>query len=219
MNDRISIIAAVMNRPDRVQPALDNWTQIQGIHEIILVDWSSTPAIPTTHPDPRVQIHRVQGEPRWQLTPAYNLAADIAQGDILLKLDIDYHLDPDFLSRTLMQPGQFRHGDWSIGQGTDDIHLSGFLMVNAADFRAAGRYNESITTYGQDDSELYQRLRKMGLEGVSITRLNGIRHIPHPDTDRHANQPAHIPATPPAPWRVNADCRTWTRHPDRTWTR
>lgn len=216
MSPRISIIAACMNRPDRAAAAVANWLQIHGISEIILVDWSSTPAITLPH-DPRLQILRVENEPHWMLAPAYNLAAEQATGDILLKLDVDYRLQPDFLANTKMRLGQYRHGDWAIGQGTDDIHLAGFLMVKAWDFWAAGGYNEAIRSYGHDDTELYRRLnRDIGLEGVSITRWNGIEHIPHDDRLRFGNQSPGGTKTYPTEFRRDS---TWTQHPDRTWTR
>lgn len=208
---KTSIIAAVMNRDDRVKPALENWLAVLGVDEIMLVDWSSKNPV---QPVDGVRVVRVENEPKWHLAAAYNLAATLASGDRLMKLDIDYRLRPDFLNRTLMRTGQFRHGDWSICENVDDKHLSGFMLIQKADFWAAGGYNEAITGYGHDDTELYARLRKSGLEGVSITKLNGIEHIPHDNASRFGNQPAST-------WdgKEFRGASTWTQQEDGTWTR
>lgn len=215
MKPRVSIIAAVMNRPERITDAVANWLLVDGVDEIVVVDWNSTPPVELPA-HPILQVHRVEEEPYWMLSPAYNLAADMASGDVLLKLDADYRLEPDFLKRTLMQPGQFRRGNWSIGANTNDMYLCGFLMVTAEDFRTVGGYNEAFTGYGQDDTDLYARLCALGREEVSITRLNGIHHVPHGDDLRHQNESPAGRGNAPAEFVRNSQ---WSRSPYGVWTR
>jgi len=193
-NRTVSVISAVMNRDERVIPAVENWKKIEGVDEIILLDWSSKNPIGEID---GVKVVRVDGEERWILTSAFNLAAEHASGDIMLKLDIDYRLEPDFLNRTKMKDTQFRHGSWRIVFEPNDLHLAGFLMVKREDFWKVGGYNEKIVVYGHDDSELYNRLAASGLEKVPITPLNGIKHIPHDYKSRHINQGGNYNPVPP----------------------
>jgi len=190
MNGRISVISAVMNRNDRVMSALQNWREVSGIYEIILVDWSSNP--PVSDRGLADKLIRVDGEENWILSSAFNLAADHASGDIIMKLDIDYRLDKSFLQNTSMKRGQFRVGSQRmiLDKGNDN-YLIGFLMMYRDDFFKVGGYNESIVLYGGDDTELYNRaVNSAGLEKIPISPLYGISHLEHPEKDRYCNQKA-----------------------------
>ena len=50
-----------------------------------------------------------------------------------------------------------------------------------------GGYNERITTYGWDDSDLYFRFKKLGLENKPL-KNDLIHHIPHKDDVRTTGQ-------------------------------
>lgn len=179
-----------MNRPHLVESALQNWIACRGIDEIILVDWSSQPSIvmPGSVNDERIKSLRVNGERYWQLSPAYNFAALQATGDVLIKMDVDYRIEPDFLERTKIRDGQFRCGEWRLGRNDNEKYLSGFLMAWTKDFWAAGGYNENIKVYGHDDIELYARLAQHGLERLPVTGYNGILHVEHDNKLRRINQ-------------------------------
>ena len=63
-------------------------------------------------------------------------------------------------------------------------------------------YNERIVTYGYDDEDLIRRLRESGLTARPL-ELDTLRHIPHSDESRTANQvlPDNLTERPPwAPW-------------------
>ena len=59
--------------------------------EHLVLDWSSRSAVDRSQlpRDPRLRLERVEGEPRWNLCRAYNLAVRLARGNLLLKLDAD----------------------------------------------------------------------------------------------------------------------------------
>jgi glycosyltransferase involved in cell wall biosynthesis len=106
----ISVIVAVMNREKRLKETLENWLKYDWFDEIIVVDWSSD--VPFSYDHPMVKVYRVDNEPTWILTHAYNLAASLATGDILVKMDSDYQIDDRFSKIFPIPEGSYYHGTW-----------------------------------------------------------------------------------------------------------
>lgn len=104
-----SLIAACRNRQDSLRKVLPSWAAVQGVEELVLVDWSSSPpladlvadVLPEEH---RMRVIRVEGEAQWVLSRAYNLAASAATRADLLRVDCDYTLAPNFLARHVLPP-------------------------------------------------------------------------------------------------------------------
>ena len=46
----------------------------------------------------------------------------------------------------------------NIARNENEIHFNGQLICNTTDFKVVNGYNERITTYGYDDTDLYDRL-------------------------------------------------------------
>ena len=93
---KFSIITATMDRNDILNDSLINWTKYDSINEIIIVDWSSkSPFELKNIKDDRINIYRVNGEREWVLSHAFNLSASLANGDVLIKMDVDYILKAD----------------------------------------------------------------------------------------------------------------------------
>jgi hypothetical protein len=170
-----------MNRNEHLASVIDSWIAIAD--EIVICDWSSSERVLDTiwpqicaHGD-KIRVVEVVGKSRWQLSPAFNLAARYARGEVLLKLDCDDEVTPDFASHHPMQPGVFYCGDWSRARHAQETYLNGVVMCWRADFARVGGYNEYITTYGWDDSDLYNRL-----DAVATRRAicnDTLRHLPH----------------------------------------
>lgn len=185
----VSIIAAVMNRDVRARMALRNWLEAAGVREIVLVDWSSEVPLQVA-PDPRVRVVRVEGEAHFILALALNLAASLATGQELVKMDIDYRVREDFFARLEGRPGRFHRGNNKrLGREDNERHLNGFLAVERAAFLAVGGFDERIAGYGMDDTDLYDRLTAAGLEGKDVFEKHGICHVPHARALSTANMP------------------------------
>jgi glycosyltransferase involved in cell wall biosynthesis len=187
----ISIFTSVMNRTERLKETIDNWLQYDWFDEIVVVDWSSEEEITIQHP--KVKVFRVLDEPRWILTQSFNLAASLTKGDILVKMDADYRIDGKFGNIFPLPQGTYYHGawfgPWSADEQIDDNakYLNGFVACHRKDFESVNGYNERITRYGWDDSDLYQRMDKI-LTPLLITSETGIWHEPHDDNTRTVNQ-------------------------------
>jgi hypothetical protein len=93
----VSIICACKNRYDALRVSLNSWMAFDEIKEIIIVDWSSDePINHLTKLDKRIKIIRVNDEKYFNQPQPLNLAASIATGDYILKMDCDYMLNPYF---------------------------------------------------------------------------------------------------------------------------
>lgn len=186
-NAGVSLVTCCMNREDNLIRALNSWVTCQDISEIIIVDWSSEGLVRDSLrdaeiTDPRIRVVRVEDEPRWILTYAFNVGFRVASCDRILKVDADIVLDPEFFSRNRLKPGHFIAGNWRSA-ANDQAHVNGFFYLFKADLAAVAGFNEHITTYGWDDDDIYDRL---GLHGVirSDVDIGTIHHLPHSDEER-----------------------------------
>ena len=91
----VSLICACKNRYDALRVSLNSWLAFKEIKEIIIVDWSSDePINHLTKLDKRIKVIRVENEKYFNQPQPLNLAASIATGDYILKVDCDYIINP-----------------------------------------------------------------------------------------------------------------------------
>lgn len=178
----LSIVCAVKNRTKSLRVALTSWLVAADVDEIVIVDWDSDEALnDLASLDPRILVVRVDDRPRFHLAAAFNLAAQVARGDMLLKLDADYVLNPFYPAArgVLPPPGAFATGHFQHG-GPFFAYLNGLLCVRKTDWHRVGGYNENIVDYGWDDDDFYTRLCAVGLKRLIVRPSPAsIFHIPH----------------------------------------
>lgn len=193
VKDGVSLIAACKDRTLTLSQAIWSWMSVRGIDEVVLVDWSSNPAIIDDLPEEmlrfkKMTLVRVTGQSDWVLSRAYNLAARVASYTRLMKVDCDTHLDPGFFEVHALKRGSFYAGDWRQldSSVSDELHVNGLLYAYRDEYLAVGGYDERITTYGWDDSDIAERLSKVS----TPTRIDysKVRHITHPASLRVVNQ-------------------------------
>lgn len=189
----VTLVTACMNRQANLLKVLPSWLATTA-DEVIIVDWSSTePVLPMVagFADPRIRVLRVEGEPRWILTHAFNLALRTASRETIYKLDCDIEVQPDFIEVNHLERGEFVRGYWraAIEAGSEDQkYTNGTFGAFKRDLQAVGYFDERILTYGWDDSDLYQRLsHDRGLAG-RLVNLDSLRHIEQEERQRLANQ-------------------------------
>ena len=183
----ISIITAQKNRTENLFLALPSWLELN-VNEIIIVDWGSEVSIKNEIAeinDDRIILIEVKNQPKWCLAEAFNLAAQYAKGDLLLKLDADIKIEPNFLDYHPLKQGQFFAGNWKNARNSNEKALNGVLFVHRCDYWEINGYNEFFKIYGWEDSDLYNRLADIGLKRSDINN-NLIYHLPH--EDRVTNQ-------------------------------
>lgn len=87
----ISLICACKNRYNALRVSLSSWLAFDQIKEIIIVDWSSDePLSHLTKLDERIKVIRVNNQEYFNQPQPLNLAASLATGDYILKVDTDY---------------------------------------------------------------------------------------------------------------------------------
>jgi len=132
-----------------------------------------------------IKIMHVVNASRWILSPAFNLAVMNSDQSRILKLDCDDLLKPEFVRSHELSPGEFRCGEWTKARTEQEKYLNGLTMFHRDDFISVGMYNEYITTYGWDDSDLYARLESK-CKKLSIDN-DLVEHLPHGDRSDSTN--------------------------------
>ncbi|MEP1423150.1 MULTISPECIES: glycosyltransferase [Alphaproteobacteria] len=189
--DGISVVTCAMNRTKNLLSALKSWVGFGEISEIVIVDWSSDVPIAQSLSDhgiddPRIRILRVEGEPRWILSYAFNVGFRAARYDKILKVDADLLLMPDFFALNPLPERSFIAGNWRTAK-PDQAHVNGFFFVTRGVLAKVAGFNEFITTYGWDDDDLYQRLNDIGAKRIDVTG-DTIHHQEHSDAERTGTQ-------------------------------
>lgn len=175
---KISLICACKNRNQPLQIALTSWLLRPEITEIIIVDWSSDEALsPLTKLDSRIKVITVQNQKYFNQPQPLNLAASIATGDYILKVDSDYIFSPyyNFFETYRVNENNFVSGkhniksyevfngkhyvvdkdNMSLLEIVDYVnsyspifkHLIGLLFVSKKNFDKIGGYNEKLGKY------------------------------------------------------------------------
>lgn len=226
---RLSVVAACKDRTAFIQTALPDWLRVLHPHhdEVLLVDWASkTPdfvplsEVVRASDDPRLSVVSLTHSSTWVLSRAYNLAFSLARGEWLLKLDCDTAMHHNFLAaHPLPKPEDhsFYRFDWATARDRNEQHLNGIFLARTSDIRAIHGYDERITTYGWEDSDLYNRLQKgktgivPALKALAIN-IDTVHHMPHDDSLREAGH--HLYSGPVLETQINSqaadDVQSWT---------
>lgn len=182
-----SLVTACMNREDHLRRSLALWTKLPDIGEILVVDWSNgRPLLDLCKEDPRIRVVRVEEEPRWILSYAYNLGVFRTRFPHVLKCDSDCLPDPKL---TLLLPGErhFYAGFWKSGVAVGKPSVNGQCTFSRTQFEAINGYSEYIRTYGRDDEDLYDRFIASGFERREIDPAF-LNFIDHTQEERISNQ-------------------------------
>lgn len=183
----ISLVTCCMNRNDNLLNSISSWVQHSEISEIVVVDWSSTyPANlflrDNNINDKRIKVVRVNNEPRWILSYAFNLGFRMATHDKILKTDADIIIKKNFFKKNTLDDNTFIAGDWRKADKGQE-HINGFFYIKKSDLMQVNAFNEYITSYGWDDDDLYERIHKSGIERKCVD-IETIYHIQHEDSTR-----------------------------------
>lgn len=181
ITEGISLITAIKNRKDTFEEALQTWVAHEQIDEIIIVDWDSDESlIPLVqkYQNGKIFLAVVRDQPKWILSFAYNLAARLTTRTHILKIDADVKILPGFFEKHILESGKFYCGNWRNRRNDNEMHLNGIVYLQREDFFRVNGYNEFITSYGWDDSDLYQRLVSAGLNRNDFD-IDTLQHIAH----------------------------------------
>lgn len=186
MNESVSVVCGFMDRHEALRQTLPNWLAFPEIGEVIVVDFgSSVPveAVTDVYDDARLRIVHVRGQTRWIASKCHNLGVRLAAGGVLLRLDADYWLEPDFFAKHPLADALFFAGNRRIARTDNERHLAGALYVHKRHVIRVNGYDERIVTYGDENDDLYERLARAGLSRRDFD-LDSIHHLPHEEALR-----------------------------------
>lgn len=173
---------ACKNRNQHVNISVESAIRCSSIFQLIIVDWSSDEPIKQTLQkgidDSRIVIIRVDNEEHWSLSRAYNLAASFVKTRFILKLDCDVVVNSCSIIdeyASSCNDNQYFSGDWKLARNQNEQHLNGVLFVQAQHWRAINGFDERISLYGWEDTDIHRRFSSINLEKESI----------HPDNFCH----------------------------------
>lgn len=192
----ISVVTVTKNRNKILKTSINSWLIHNDIKEIVVVDYSSDDFDQEyfENLDPRIKIIQVKGEEYFNLSKAYNIAIDNTSNDMILKLDVDYIINPyNLLSDWLLidSDKSFITGCWTEKNKDNGIgfleNLNGFCFIDKKNLIQVNKYQGNQHGYGYDDCDLYKRLEGIGLQRITIKfnkNFVPIFHIPHSDDYR-----------------------------------
>jgi glycosyltransferase involved in cell wall biosynthesis len=190
INSKTTIATACKNREANLRIAIQSWIEASPA-KIIICDWGSDE--PLTHESlgipqdfyRRVEIHRVEAN-HWILTWAFNEALSKAKTPFILKLDCDHVISKDFFESNIIAPNTFSRGHWRT-QRSSQQYINGAFMSCSELLQHVGFYDERITSYGWDDSDLYERLYEASTMATTLAR-GSIHHLDQDEKERTNSQ-------------------------------
>ena len=170
-----------VNRKKNLKTAIKNWTSIDALDEIVILDWSSSEPLVFQHE--KIKIIRVEGEKRWAQTKACNLAAQFTTKTSICKADVDHVLKEGFFEKYKPNKNSFFAGNYKLARNWNERFLNGLAYFKRDVFFSVNGYNESLIEYGYDDTDLYKRLEFNCISRLDI-EPDDAEHIEHSDKDR-----------------------------------
>jgi len=187
---KTTIVTACRNREANLSIAIQTWLKAAPA-KIIICDWGSDE--PLSHsrlgiPPGSIQevdIHRVDAD-RWVLTWANNEVLSRVRSPYTLKLDCDHTISKDFFNKNVISANSFSRGHWRT-QRSSQHYINGAFISCTELLKHVGYYDERITTYGWDDSDLYERLYESSTMASTLAR-GTIQHLDQNEEQRTSSQ-------------------------------
>ena len=165
----MTIVTACRNRLYNLKKVINSWASIKP-KKILIIDFGSDKKITIDQlelkEDADIEIIREENE-KWILSWAFNLGLERVNTDFTLKLDCESLIKDDFLVKNKPKRNAFIKGNWRYYKGDKKFFNGSFLSCSKI-LKEVGYYDERITTYGWDDSDLYERLHDHCYEGSTI---------------------------------------------------
>ena len=198
INEDISVVVSCKDRSEMLEISVRSWILKHQIKEIIIVDWCSSQSLKRfENIDNRIKVIRIENQPFYNASKPINIAIQQAKYEKILKMDVDYILNPYLPLESLVdiQEGEFVAGNWQQYHLDNSLgfirNLNGIICCHRKFFLKAGLYNEDIDNYGREDCEMFERLQSIGVKRKDIEFSPNhvpVYHNPHGDNLRSMNR-------------------------------
>tara|TARA_A100001015_G_scaffold159072_1_gene176725 strand:+ start:1204 stop:2634 length:1431 start_codon:yes stop_codon:yes gene_type:complete len=187
-----TFVSACKNRLYNLKKTLETWAN-ENPFQIIIIDWGSDLKIKKDDFNPEfapiIKIIRYESD-NWILSWAFNEGLSKVQTKYTVKLDCDHFLRKGFLENNQCSTNSFIKSNQRSITG-DQVHLNGAFISCTELLRNVGFFNERITTYGWEDSELFLRLFNQADKHLKLDK-SYIKHIKQTEESRTSNQQVSI---------------------------
>jgi len=183
----VGIATACMNRELNLAKAIPIWLK-SGADKIHIIDWSSEVNLQQFIEDklgvnPKVKFFRINNKRKWILTHAFNLALSSLDTNFIAKFDCDHICKNNFLKELDLGKGIFYRFNFKDNKiGTNGAFICDRNILEQVNF-----FDERITTYGWDESDLFERIQEFA-KAIIFLDSNLIDHLPHTNKSRTEEQ-------------------------------
>jgi glycosyl transferase family 2 len=187
---RISLVTTCKGRLSQLRQTIGGCLQQNDPNfEYVVVDYDcpqGSAGWVKSQPDDRIVIVKIHNRPLFNQSHSRNLGARFATGEILVFIDADTLLQPDFLSsvRSKLRDNSFLTtsmalaGEKDYGSGAGLMGYGGIIGCWKKDWEAARGFDESMVGWGGEDDDFRRRLRARGLTPLlfDLTLCHAIDH-------------------------------------------
>lgn len=203
IKNKISFNITCMNRRHHLEQTLVQNIEknsIPGRVEFVLLDYNSTDGLEEWvkelqyYIDTGILVYYRTEEPlNYHRTHSRNMAFRLSTGDIVCNLDADNFLGEGFASYIL---DIFNQGDETFfcTPQYSERDVIGRICVRRKHFFTVNGYDETLSGYGLEDIDLYNRLEKVGLQQrlLPIGKYYSAIHHSHEERISHEYMGMHV---------------------------
>ncbi len=172
---RISLVTTCKGRLSQLQQTIGGCLgQNDPNFEYVVVDYDcpeGTAGWVKSRPNEKVIVVRIDNRPFFNQSHARNLGGRFATGDILVFIDADTILEPDFLASVrkklrgscFLTTSMALAGEKDYGSGAGLMGYGGIIGCWKKDWEAVRGFDESMVGWGGEDDDFRRRLRGRGL--------------------------------------------------------
>jgi glycosyltransferase involved in cell wall biosynthesis len=199
---KISFGTVCMNRLHHIKLTLPQNIEDNLLYpevEFILLDYNSTDGL-EQWVQQEMQEHLQSGKLKFYRTsePQYfnrshsrNMAFQLSSGDIICNVDADNYTGPDFAE--YINDSFLKDDSIFLVSAFNEEYMEykdayGRVCAWREDFFNIGGYDEAMQSYGHEDTDLYDRLKRYGRKEINITDIQFLASISHDDKQRTGNE-------------------------------
>ncbi|MEA1927460.1 MAG: glycosyltransferase [Candidatus Auribacterota bacterium] len=199
---RISLVTTCKGRLSQLQQTIEGCLQQNDPnYEYVVVDYDcpeGTAGWVKSRPDDRIVVVKIHNRHFFNQSHSRNLGARFATGEILVFIDADTILEPDFLSsvrkklrgNSFLTTSMALAGEKDYGSGAGLMGYGGIIGCWKKDWEAIRGFDESMVGWGGEDDDFRRRLRGRGLTPLlfDLTLCQAMDHDENSRTEFYREQ-------------------------------
>jgi predicted glycosyltransferase involved in capsule biosynthesis len=182
-----AIITRFKDRFDHLQETLPTWVSMPGIDYITITDWDSginlKPFLDSFN-DPRITLLQVQNKPLFERAKAHNTGIRFTNANIIILLDCDVKIISSKFYSLIESWNRYAASFLTIENRFRSSSLFGSCVFFRDIWMLINGFYEGFKDYGNEDTDFYLRLEKIGLVDKRVITDKMLQHINHDDSLR-----------------------------------